>query len=255
MATSSVDNYGISMGALRGYASTAPSFVIKTHSNSVEGVEVFRIKYNNNVGILKSEPERTLDLGASTSVVRLGTWTGDSGTSSGYSGWGTNFYRDGSGFKYLNSHSSMGAGGVYTSWSTAGVSFNFFSHGGGGAVTKDASFTPTPILTVQNTQRIGINEPSPQDTLEVNGTALFKDAVKFTQDDGNEYIDSLADGYVDVGATTGIRLLQNTVVTGYVDASAGFKDNGTAGIDTTFLDNDGNTITVSGGIIVSKVAP
>ena len=40
-----------------------------------------------------------------------------------------------------------------------------------------------------------------------------------------------------------------------VDASAGFKDNGTAGIDTTFVDADGNTITVSGGIIVSKVAP
>jgi len=50
-------------------------------------------------------------------------------------------------------------------------------------------------------------------------------------------------------------LLQNTVVTGYVDASTGFKDNGSAGIDTTFLDADGNTITVSGGIITAKTAP
>ena len=40
-----------------------------------------------------------------------------------------------------------------------------------------------------------------------------------------------------------------------VDSVTGYKDNGTAGIDTTFLDADGNTITVSGGIIVSKVAP
>lgn len=40
-----------------------------------------------------------------------------------------------------------------------------------------------------------------------------------------------------------------------VDAVAGYKDNGTAGIDTTFLDADGNTITVSGGIITAKTAP
>ena len=91
--------------------------------------------------------------------------------------------------------------------------------------------------------------------LQINGTSLFLDKAIFTQTDGNEYIDSLNDGYIDIGATTGIRLLQNTNVTGYVDASAGFKDNGTAGIDTTFLDADGNTITVSGGIITAKTAP
>jgi len=38
---------------------------------------------------------------------------------------------------------------------------------------------------------------------------------------------------------------------GFVDAAAGFKDNGTAGIDGSFTDNDGNTITVSGGIITA----
>jgi len=102
---------------------------------------------------------------------------------------------------------------------------------------------------------VGIGTTSPGEKLEVNGTVLVKDKLKITQDDGNEYIDSLNDGYVDVGATTGIRLLTDTVVTGSVDASTGFKDNGTAGIDTTFVDADGNTITVSGGIIVSKVAP
>ena len=36
---------------------------------------------------------------------------------------------------------------------------------------------------------------------------------------------------------------------GFVDAAGGFKDNGTAGTDGSFTDNDGNTITVSGGII------
>jgi hypothetical protein len=91
--------------------------------------------------------------------------------------------------------------------------------------------------------------------LNIQGQILVDDKIMFTQTDGNEYIDSLNDGYIDIGATTGIRLLQNTVVTGYVDASTGFKDNGTAGIDTTFLDADGNTITVSGGIITAKTAP
>lgn len=37
--------------------------------------------------------------------------------------------------------------------------------------------------------------------------------------------------------------------TGAVDASGGFKDNGTAGVDGTFVDHNSNTITVSGGII------
>jgi hypothetical protein len=39
-----------------------------------------------------------------------------------------------------------------------------------------------------------------------------------------------------------------------VNATGGFADNGTDGIDTTFIDNDGNTITVSGGIITGKSA-
>ena len=41
----------------------------------------------------------------------------------------------------------------------------------------------------------------------------------------------------------------NVDTEGYVDADAGFKDNGTAGVDGTFADHNGNTITVSGGII------
>jgi hypothetical protein len=50
--------------------------------------------------------------------------------------------------------------------------------------------------------------------LEVNGTVLVKDALKFTQDDGNEFIDSQNDGYLDIGATTAIRLEQDTIIEG-----------------------------------------
>ena len=57
---------------------------------------------------------------------------------------------------------------------------------------------------------VGINETNPQDKLEVNGVILAKDKICFTQDDRNEYIDSIADGYVDYGATTGHRF--NTTV-------------------------------------------
>jgi len=57
---------------------------------------------------------------------------------------------------------------------------------------------------------VGINEVAPQDKLEVNGKILVKDKLCFTQDDRNEYIDSLADGYMDYGATTGHRF--NTFV-------------------------------------------
>lgn len=40
----------------------------------------------------------------------------------------------------------------------------------------------------------------------IQGQTLVDDKVMFTQTDGNEYIDSLADGYLDLGATTSIRL-------------------------------------------------
>ena len=39
---------------------------------------------------------------------------------------------------------------------------------------------------------------------------LFADKVKFTQTDGNEYIDSLADGYMDYRATTAHRFGDGT---------------------------------------------
>ncbi len=41
------------------------------------------------------------------------------------------------------------------------------------------------------------------------GPSLFTDKVCFTQTDKNEYIDSLGDGYLDLEATTGIRLRIN----------------------------------------------
>ncbi len=88
--------------------------------------------------------------------------------------------------------------------------------------------------------RIGINESTPQDTLEVNGTVLVKDKLKFTQDDGNEYIDSLADGYMDYGATTGHRF-DASVSTAKQDDTLG------AGATTFAVTSNVMTITGDGG--------
>ena len=73
-------------------------------------------------------------------------------------------------------------------------------------ITIAASGADENYALVTTGGNVGIGESAPQDTLEVNGTVLVKDALKFTQDDGNEFIDSQNDGYLDIGATTGIRL-------------------------------------------------
>lgn len=48
-----------------------------------------------------------------------------------------------------------------------------------------------------------------------------------------------------------LRINAELTVFNYIDAIDGFKDNGIAGIDGTFLDQGGNTITVNGGIITN----
>ena len=67
------------------------------------------------------------------------------------------------------------------------------------------------------------------------------------------------DVYVNTGDLNEVALTLNddksADFAAIVNAAAGFEDNGVAGIDTTFEDADGNTITVSGGIITAKTAP
>ena len=50
--------------------------------------------------------------------------------------------------------------------------------------------------------------------VNIQGQTLLDDKLKFTQVDGNEYIDSLADGELDIGATTAINLRSDTVFIG-----------------------------------------
>lgn len=82
-----------------------------------------------------------------------------------------------------------------------------------------------------------------------------------TRHDGSwKYGVTLYNGMVRIGNSNTVPNVACDVTgdieaTGFIDSDGGFKDNGTAGIDTTFLDADGNTITVSGGIITAKTAP
>jgi len=52
------------------------------------------------------------------------------------------------------------------------------------------------------------------------GPSRFDAAIYFTQTDGNEYIDSLADGYMDYGATTAHRFNNNVDITGTINTTS-----------------------------------
>jgi len=56
--------------------------------------------------------------------------------------------------------------------------------------------------------------------IKADGSILAGNKVIFTQTDGNEYIDSLADGYLDLGATNDVRINNNLAVA-YPTAFAG----------------------------------
>ena len=158
---------------------TAGSVVFSDGSNlSQDNANFFWDDANERLGIGTATPGRSVDVNQTTSVLRLGVWTASSGTSAGYSGWGINFYRSGSGWKYLNSHAQIGAAGIYTQWSASGSSFNFFTMGAG-AVVKDASFTPTPSLAIHYTGRVGIATADPDVELEVNGDIHLAKSVLF----------------------------------------------------------------------------
>lgn len=81
----------------------------------------------------------------------------------------------------------------------------------------------------------------------IDGITTFNNKVIFTQTDGNEYIDSNNDGYMDYGATTRHRFntgdvdVVNDLTAGTIQADDGFTG--------SFTNGDGATVTVVGGVI------
>ena len=100
-------------------------------------------------------------------------------------------------------------------------------------INRVASDTANLIFRTRNIDRMtitGAGNVIIANTLAVTGESLFSNKVKFTQVDGNEYIDSLADGYLDYGATTGHRFNTDTTISGALIGNPA----GTAGKDFIF---------------------
>jgi hypothetical protein len=105
---------------------------------------------------------------------------------------------------------------------------------GAGAVTADGilwinyySIGYTNIGNAGGGLRVGADSGAAFLTgydLEVISKTIVKDKISFTQTDGNEYIDSLNDGYMDYGATTAHRfnnpLILSNVKSGATQAGA-----------------------------------
>ncbi len=96
---------------------------------------------------------------------------------------------------------------------------------------------------------IGTSTDDGVNKLQVAGSTWLGDKLLFTQTDGNEYIDSLNDGYMDYGATTGHRF------SGPVHAVHKTADGTSAVADGTYTVGIGGTtngtITIKDGLIVS----
>ncbi len=109
-STSTADNYGYSIGALRGSSGGASSFVISHHDNSLTGSERMRIDSSGNVGIGTTSPAGKL-------AIKDGNVYIDRDTTSGNYAFG--FYRSGAergrlGFDYSSSTLNLQADGQMT---------------------------------------------------------------------------------------------------------------------------------------------
>jgi len=98
--------------------------------------------------------------------------------------------------------------------------------------------------------------------LTVSGETVLLDKLKFTQTDGNEFIDSLNDGYMDYGATTGHRFnasidagANDIQTTGSIKGIHKTSDGTSAVADGEYVMGLGTTtngtITIKDGLIIS----
>jgi hypothetical protein len=124
-------------------------------------------------------------------------------------------------------------------------------------LTVNGALTTSGNLQVNGTN-IGISTDTDLlvlalNLLTVNGQTLLTDKLLFTQTDGNEYIDSLDDGFLDYGATTAHRFLANVKLTaddrkiifGAADDMA-MSYNGTSGRIETDLQNPSDLVVACG---------
>ena len=126
----------------------------------------------------------------------------------------------------------------------------------------DLTIGTNTIHTLNGNVLIGTATDKTAYKLQVNGKILASDKIAFTQIDGNEYIDSLNDGYLDYGAKTAHRFLANVKLTAdnrklYLGAG----DDASISYDGTNLIIDpqevgsGNFIFENGNVGIGTVSP
>jgi hypothetical protein len=178
--------------------------------NDSLGSQKFTIQNDGNVGIGTGAPDSKLyidyDFDNTTAGVQTGLRVDVDRTGDVSSSADINYGQ------YTTVNATGASGGTITSY---GHRIGVIGDSGGTSktvglhITVGSADTNYAIITTGGS--VGIGEAAPQDTLEVNGTILVKDKLKFTQDDGDEYIDSLNDGYLDIDATTAIRLKEEVL--------------------------------------------
>ncbi len=112
--------------------------------------------------------------------------------------------------EFYNSHASFGGGGtlarIYGEIGNVGTNSKLYF------AVADSSKNLQDRMVIDKDGNVGIGETDPNALLEVNGDLQVNDKVVFTQDDKNEFIDSLNSGYMDYGATTAHRFNNNVVL-------------------------------------------
>ncbi len=101
MATSTVNNFGVTLNAMRKGTDGVPTFGINMHNNSAGGLEAFTVKSDGNVGIGISDPKTELHiLGASGNAQATTVTIGGDGTNGNHTS------------KLEFSEASNGSGGI-----------------------------------------------------------------------------------------------------------------------------------------------
>ena len=140
--------------------------------------------------------DRTLD--------KSGRW-GMYGVNGGFNFWNNEYSRNIMSFT-KNNHIAIGANS-YDTWNNSNLIPATLYVDARSDGYPSAMFLNGNVLIGTTTNTSGMK-------LKVNGKILAQDKIAFTQTDGNEYIDSLADGYMDYGATTAHRFLADVKLTG-----------------------------------------
>jgi len=146
---------------------------------------------------------------------------------------------------YAGDAETFGAGtyitniyGFYCPALSGGTSSNYAFYSAGGQVWFENNTAARTIVTIKG------------------ATSQSGDYLLIENSAGTDLLQVTSDAkIVFTGDTNIYRSAANTLKTDDAFQAASYAVGTTAGIDTTFIDNDGNTITVTKGIITAKTAP